>query len=453
MIRTRWLSRSIVAATPLLLLVSCMDAPTAVDPQEVEIHEGAAVLAMRGGLPFSEEMAELGDLIFDDRNLSRNRNQACNSCHSAEWGFTGPDSRTNAAGAVYEGSVRGAFGDRKPPSSAYATLSPVFSYSRKHGAFVGGNFWDGRATGERLGSPAAEQAQGPFLNPKEHALPDAACVVYRVSRASYVDLYTRLWGSNILRIGFPADTDALCEQPMATVRLSATDRKRVQTEYDNIAIAIAVYEESHNLFSSKFDAVRRGLASFTAQERRGLELFEGRAMCAACHTSHGHRPAFTDFTYDNLGVPKNPENPIYRENRSYVDLGLGGFLATRREWRSLASAERGKMKVPTLRNVDLRPSPGAVKAYMHNGVFKSLEEVVHFYNTRDVLPACRDDAPRAQWGKSCWPAPEVRENVNREELGNLGLTAAEEEAIVAFLRTLSDGYIPSTRGRHLRGMR
>ena len=112
----------------------------------------------------------------------------------------------------------------------------------------------------------------------------------------------------------------------------------------------------------------------------------------------------------------------------------------------VAPGERGKMRVPTLRNVDLRPHPGAVKAYLHNGVFKSLEEVVRFYNTRDVLPRCEPFNSRADWGEVCWPAPEVAENVNTRELGNLGLTREEEAALVAFLRTLSDGYLPAPRG-------
>lgn len=216
----------------------------------------------------------------------------------------------------------------------------------------------------------------------------------------------------------------------------------IRQEYDNIAVSIAVYEESHNLFSSKFDAARRGLYKFTRQEQKGFALFQGKAQCARCHTSEGHNPAFTDHTFDNLGVPANPENPFYQTHPDFVDYGLGGFLATRPEWSDMAMSERGKMRVPTLRNVDLRPFPGAAKAYMHNGVFKSLEEVVHFYNTRDMLPVCGPTNTRADWGVLCWAPPEVSANVNLSELGNLGLTADEEAAIIAFLKTLSDGYLP-----------
>jgi hypothetical protein len=120
----------------------------------------------------------------------------------------------------------------------------------------------------------------------------------------------------------------------------------------------------------------------------------------------------------------SPINPL---GAAWIDPGLGGFLANQPnlEWRTLADKNMGKFKVPTLRNVDKRPGNGFIKAYMHNGVFKSLKEVVHFYNTRDI---------------ASWPPPEVAENVNTSQLGNLGLTRYEEDAIVDFLQTLSDGY-------------
>ena len=121
----------------------------------------------------------LGKAIFFDENLSANANEACASCHGPEAGWTGPISDINAHGAVYEGSISGEFGNRKPPSAAYATFSPIF-YMDKKGLFIGGNFWNGRATGEKLGNPAADQAQFPFLNPVEQALGVPADVVTRV---------------------------------------------------------------------------------------------------------------------------------------------------------------------------------------------------------------------------------------------------------------------------------
>ncbi len=386
----------------------------------------------------STQLASLGKVIFTDNDLSRERNQSCAACHSPEWRWTGPIPTINAAGAVYEGSIAGRFGNRKPPSSAYATISPVFHRERS-GLFVGGNFWDGRATGFKLGNPAADQAQSPFLNALEMALPDAACVVYRVSVSAYAGLYAAVWGGNLASIVFPGTTDASCAAG-TPIALDATNRAKVNDEIDNIARSIAAFEGSpeSNQYSSRFDAWKAGLASLTKEEVKGWSLFQGKGGCQGCHVSRGPRPAFTDFTFDNIGVPKNPANPVYNGTPGFIDYGLGGFLAS---MPSLGNPvpEMGKQKVPTLRNVDRRPFPLAAKAYMHNGVFKSLEEVVHFYNTRDVLPRCAS-TPSPVFGVNCWPEPEVLQNMNTDELGNLGLSAAEESALVAFLRTLSDGF-------------
>ena len=208
----------------------------------------------------------------------------------------------------------------------------------------------------------------------------------------------------------------------------------------------------------------QGMVKLTALERKGRALFRGKAKCERCHPSKGRAPLFTDFTYDNLGVPKNPENPFYDAEpvfnplgADWVDLGLGGFLATRADYCpgeencELADENYGKQKVPTLRNVDKRPDddPEFVKAYTHNGYFKTLKRIVHFYNTRDVLPRCEDVVPDPKppltdavaTAYNCWPDPEVAENVNTDELGDLGLTDEEEDAIVDFLKTLSDGYV------------
>jgi cytochrome c peroxidase len=345
---------------------------------------------------------ELGKALFFDQNLSLNGNQSCAACHAPNVGWTGPDSAINAHGTVYEGSIPGAFGDRKPPTSAYGGESPVLYYDEEEGAWVGGMFWDGRATGWRLGDPLAEQAQGPFLNPKEQALASPADVISIVQASSYVDLFAEQCpGSN---------TSAL---------------------YDCIGRAIAAYERSSEVspFTSKYDYWLKGQAKLTAEELLGRAMFIGKAKCSACHVIKGNKPLFTDFTYDNIGMPKNPENPATIANPAWADPGLGGFLASIPDYAAYAEANLGKHKVPTLRNVDKRPTPDLVKAYGHNGYFKSLEEVVHFYNTRDVP------------GES-WPPPEVTDNVNTAELGNLRLSPREEAAIVAFMKTLTDGYVP-----------
>jgi cytochrome c peroxidase len=249
----------------------------------------------------------------------------------------------------------------------------------------------------------AEQALGPFLNPAEQNNASPQVVIDKVLTSSYKDLF--------LQVCTDSDT-----------------AKR----YECIGRAIAAYERSAEVsqFTSKYDYWLKGKARLTGQEQLGMALFRGKGKCAACHVE----PLFTDFTYDNLGVPKNPLNPFYLmpynpDGVNWVDPGLGGFLQSAGFSPDVWGPEWGKHKVPTLRNVDKRPSKHFVKAYGHNGFFKSLEETVHFYNTRDVPGAG-------------WPAPEVAVNINTTEMGNLGLNHGEELAIVAFMTTLSDGYKP-----------
>ena len=367
-------------------------------------------------------MELLGKKLFFDK-ISSPDSMSCADCHAPDVGFTGPVGGINKHGAVYRGAVSQRFGNRKPPSAAYATLSPVFHYDDVEGLFVGGNFWDGRATGEVLGNPAADQALGPFLNPVEQNNASKMAVLEQVASSKYAALWEIVWNEPI-SYGTQAD---------------------IEKNYDRIGLAIAAYEDSSevNQFSSKYDYYLMGKVELTEQEAWGLELFEGKGFCSACHPSElgsgGEPPLFTDFTFDNLGVPKNPDNPFYSmdsvylgdgspinpEGAAWIDPGLGGFLMTRPEWENLAGENWGKHKVPTLRNVDKRDGNNFPKAFMHNGVFKSLKEVVHFYNTRDV---------------EMWPPPEVGVNVNTDELGDLGLTDEEEDAIVAFMKTLSDGY-------------
>ncbi len=387
-----------------------------------------ALLAVAGGA-FGDDLTPqeaLGKSIFFDQNLSINGNQSCAACHAPEVGWTGPDSGLNAAGSVYEGSIPGRFGDRKPPSHF------VIEKKKDPPLFIGGNFWDGRATGERLGSPAAEQAQGPFLNPLEQALPAATDVVSRICASSYNELFTEVCGPDA------------CE---------LTD---VSAAYDCVGFAVAAYEGSpeSNQFSSKYDAYLAGKAQLTSLEKQGLTLFKGKGKCSACHGlesgPNGEPPLFTDYTFDNLGIPRNRDNPFYSLEEFnplgylWLDMGLGGYLASRADYAAYEDANLGKQKVPTLRNVDKwDPSLGPkVKAYGHNGYFKSLEQIVHFYNTRDVKPVCADNFTRVEeaLAQGCWPQAEVPVNVNTAELGNLKLTAAQEAAIVAFMKTLSDGY-------------
>jgi cytochrome c peroxidase len=319
---------------------------------------------------------------------------------------------------------------------------------------LGGNFWDGRSTGWKLGNPAADQAQGPFLNPAEQALPSAAELVARVCKSSYAKLFRDVWRADACT--------------------------NVKKGFDSIALSIAAIEGSTTAssFSSKYDWYRQGNAMLDDQEQKGLALFQDKGKCFKCHVMNGAQgaaagPLFTDFTFDNLGIPRNPENPFYKMDQvlidgqplnplgaEWVDQGLGEFLKVLSQdsaWRaqpyvtpalqgmsdamlaSLAQINHGKHKVPTLRNVDKRRMPTFVKAFGHNGYFKSLQSIVHFYNTRDVLPPCTSARTDVEaLAAKCWPAPEVSQNLNTSEVGNLQLTDEEEVAIVAFLGTLSD---------------
>jgi cytochrome c peroxidase len=265
-------------------------------------------------------------------------------------------------------------------------------------------------------------------------MPDKKSIILAVQKSDYAGLFAKIWGPGAL------DVD-----------------KNVDRSYVRIGRAIAAYERSVEVspFSSKFDdfwraAREKGLKveditqaaakefenlGLSETELKGFVLFNTKGKCAACHvleSEKGKPPVFTDFKYDNLGVPRNPQNPFYGQDRKYnpdganwVDKGLGGYLETTEKYRQFAAVNMGKHKAPTLRNVDLRPAPGFTKAYMHNGVFKSLKDVVHFYNTRDKAGAK-------------WPAAEVAANVNTSEMGNLGLTDNEENLIVEFMKTLSD---------------
>lgn len=331
----------------------------------------------------------LGKQLFFDVNLSEPPGQSCANCHLPSAGFADPDREI----PVSRGAHPDRFGNRNTPMAAYAAFSPEFHFDETEGIFFGGQFLDGRA------HTLQEQAKQPFLNPVEMANPDALSVVEKVRQADYAPLFISIFGDIF------NDTDEA---------------------FNSIANAIAEFEHSHemNSFSSRFDAYLAGEATLTEQELRGMDLFnrEDKGNCAACHPSTSENetpPLFTDFSYDNLGVPGNNNSPFLTQSpefnpdgTGFVDFGLGGKLAQ--------VSEYGKFKVPSLRNAAI------TAPYMHNGVFNTLEEVVHFYNTRDT---------------ENWPAPEIATNVNSDELGNLGLNTAEEADIVAFIKTLTDGYI------------
>jgi len=441
---------------------------------EIDRIEAEAQAKLNQGLPGpTQRVVLLGKLLLYDKQLSVNRNEACAFCHMPETGYTAPISELNATTVAYPGSVRTRFSQRKPQTHAYAPFAPALHYNASQGDFVGGNFWDMRATGIRLGNPAAEQAQAPPLNPVEMGLPDFACMVYRISQRPYRSLFETVWGKQAFAISWPVDVEQVCDRPgppsqsdRLPVHLDEVGRGIARTTFDDMALSIAAYEASSEVspFSSKFDAVIGKTATFTPQEQLGYQLFRGKGKCNDCHRDGGpgEEPLFTDHTASNLGVPANRAMPYYAEGApdqqgyvanpagaGFVDLGVGGYLDgghilsgqpnPNPAWIPHAEKFKGRFKVPTLRNVDARPDESFVKAYMHNGYFKNLKDVVHFYNTRDTLPRCAPNDPGEK--VSCWPAPEYPENLNTRQLGNLGLSDEEEDAIVVFMKTLTDGYI------------
>lgn len=336
-------------------------------------------------------LAGLGEQLFHDATLSSTGTQSCASCHDVATGFSDPDS----ALPVSEGAVGGRFGQRNTPTAAYAAFVPPLGFTIEDGEvlWAGGLFVDGRV------DTLEQQAQKPFLNPVE------------MNNASPADVIARL------------RTSPMAAAFLAVYGADALDPGQEELAFDRVAAAIAAFERTPAFapFSSRFDDYIAGRGALSAQELEGMAVFvrPDKGNCAACHTiargPNGEPPLFTDFTYDNLGVPRSPDAAFFAAD--FVDEGLAATLAA----RDVAGSEalRGKFRVPTLRNI-ANSAP-----YMHNGVFTSLREVVEFYNTRDTAPG--------RWG-----ATEVPATVNRNELGKLGLTERDTDALVAFLKTLSD---------------
>ena len=337
---------------------------------------------------------QLGKLLFFDERLSEPPGQSCSTCHDPQVAFADPLTSL----PVSKGARHGIYGSRNDMTISYSMYVPPLHYNTEEEVWTGGLFWDGRV------NSLTEQAMGPPLNPLEMGNPDTITLAGKIRSLEYAKQFDLIYG-----VGALEDRDSA---------------------FYYMADALAAYERTKevNPFSSKFDLWQKGMADLTEQEQRGFMLFvvESKGNCAACHPhtplEDGTPALFTDFTYDNLGAPPNPENPFYllgpehnKEGYAFRDLGLGAFLDDPRE--------NGKFRVPTLRNVAVTPP------YLHNGVFKTLYQVVSFYNTRDVAP---------------WPEPEIKDNLNVDEMGDLGLTNQEVEDIVAFLETLTDGYSPES---------
>ena len=449
----------------------------------------------------TERIETLGQLMNFDKHMSPGRNQACSSCHMPYVAFSGPIPSVNLTMIAYPGTFHFRAGKRTAQRYTYAPFFPVLQYNEEQGLFFGGNFWDSRATGYLLRNPDAHQSQGPPVDTQEMGFPDTACITFRLSHSVYRPLFQLVWGQGSFDINFPADTEQICATPggaavfhgdTTPVHLSPVDRTRSNDVYDRWAQSLDAYEQSVQVsaFSSKFDAFLAGNYTMTGPERAGYNLFRGKANCNSCHLdgrgtalTPGQsdnskaaqvNPLFTCFGSANEGLPLNPRNAFYYQTTpdpygftpnplgfGYRDLGIGTFLRSgfgtwaspNITWRQFAPTVDGQMQVSSARNVAMvppqcptteAPGPYFQKQFFHNGYIKSLKQLVHFYNTRDkpgfAYNVTSGHCPDGTIEKvNCWPRPEVPNNIDMTT-GNLGLTDEEENWIVAFLQTLTDGF-------------
>jgi cytochrome c peroxidase len=284
------------------------------------------------------------------------------------------------------------------------------------------------------------------------------------------------------------------------IMLSADDRTKATNIYDHWGQSLSFLESSQDVspFTSKFDAYLAGKYTLTSNEMAGYNLFKGKGNCNSCHldgrstaptppppqgeapngadtgAAAATEPLFTCFGYANLGLPKNPRVALLYETTpdffgftpnpagfTYTDFGLGTFFRSgfgsapspNATWKPFAETSDGQMQTSTARDVALAPpqctggteAPGPYfqKEFFHNGYIKSLKQLVHFYNTRDLYRQPIESGDCMAEGLTervnCWPAAEVPQNIDMT-VGNLGLTSAEEDQIVVFMKTLSDGF-------------
>jgi cytochrome c peroxidase len=450
----------------------------------------------------------LGGLLNFDENMSAFRNQACAFCHMPYAAFTGPIPSVNLTMVAYPGTFRYRANKRTVQRYTYSPYFPQLYYNLNQGAFFGGNFWDGRSTGYLLQGPDAEQAQHPPVDPGEMGFPDTACIALRISEADYRPLFELVWGADF-DIHWPSNAEKICSTPggnfpsATPIALSAVDRTKADNIYDHWGQSISFLEHSPDVspFTSKYDAFLAGTYTLTADEAAGRALFDGKGNCNSCHLDGfstlltpgqadtgsiaNVNPVFTDFgSGGNLGLPLNPRLPLFYESTpdrfgftpnpdgfGYRDLLLGNFLRSGPQsgidpnaanWLQFAPATDGRGQTATVRNVAMTPPqcptteagqfdangnpiPYFQKEFFHNGYIKSLKQLVHFYNTRDVyaFPVTSGHCPAGTVERvTCWPQPEV---TNRENMtiGHLGLTDQEENLIVIFMQTLTDGFDPT----------
>jgi len=369
--------------------------------------------------PSVDLKVQLGSQIFSDVNLSEPQGTPCLACHRSDMGFAG---NHGGKDGIAVGSKPTSMGLRNTMTNAYASFVPPFSFITTDGETEasGGLFWDGR-----VDTPAL-QALNPFLNSLEMNNNNKAVVVQKVASSSYASLFKQVFGNQVFN-----NTD---------------------TAFSNIGVAIAAFELAQRQeFSSKYDAMIQGKVKFTPAESRGMALFQDptKGNCAACHlmNPNSQKPSdslFSEYTFYATGIPRNTAIPL-NANLTFYDLGLCGPERTPPSLpNNVAPGVTiedfcGKFRMPTLRNVAERP------AFMHNGFFKNLRDVLQFYSTRNSDPTrwygpsgVMNDLPTKYLGN----IESTKPPFNR--LANQGpaLTNNEIDDIISFLHTLSDGYVP-----------
>ncbi len=337
----------------------------------------------------------LGQILFFDKNLSNNRTQACATCHNPDSGFV--DNRDNGVKKMASmGDNNKSIGDREAPTASYAKFSPAFHFDEKKQKYIGGQFWDGRA------STLEDQAGGPPLNPDEMGMLSKKDVVNRIKENElYVNSFKTLFGNDILE-----------------------DKEKA---YSALTQVIAAFERTDEFspFDSKYDRYLKGEYDLTPLEDLGKSIFfsNNNNSCASCHVLKGEDEegeTFTNYEFHNIGTP---ENKILRAKNGVkeLDKGLLNNPAVKDE------KQMGKYKVPTLRNV-------AVTApYMHNGVFSDLKTVIEFYDKYNN----KERTINPETGK-VWDEPEVKDTISTKELKAKELSDRKVEAIEAFLKLLTD---------------
>ena len=342
-----------------------------------------------------QEKENLGQVLFFDVNLSKNRTQSCATCHNPETGFV--DDRNNGVNSMVSlGDDNISLGDRSAPSASYAMFSPKFHYDMKKKKYIGGQFWDGRE------DDLAGQAGGPPLNPIEMGMKDKKEVSLRLQENPYyVQSFKDIYGDDIW------ENDDLAYKAMTEV-LAAFERTEVFAPFD-----------------SKYDRYLKGEYDLTPLEDLGKSIFfsNNNNSCSTCHVLKGEDKlgeTFTNYEYHNIGVPINEELRV-KNGVTVID---GGLLNNP---KVTDVKEKGKYKVPTLRNV-------AVTApYMHNGVFKDLKTVMEFYDKyNDINRRINPETNKS------WREPEVKETISLEELRSKRQSDRKIEALVAFMKILTD---------------